>query len=532
MAQVLTIGLDGATWDLLVPMAQAGRLPHLAKLMARGSWGDLRSTVPALTLPAWSSCITGRNPGGHGVFAFRRQSTADYGPGRLANAADLRAPTVWDLAGQGGKRVGVVNVPPSYPLRPVPGFIVGCLLTPPGAPFTAPLEVAGELGPYRIDVPAPRDLRRDAPDFESRALGYLEALREQTVWRGEAVARVVAQRPVDLLMVVFYGPDRVQHFFWADVKEGKGGPIHAAALAVYSAMDDAVGRLVRAAGEDATVLVVSDHGFGDRPERAVHVNRWLADRGLLTRYPLWTLRRKVIRRLFPARWRAHYDTIDHIMVDRRRSRAWAGTIEPRTIGIWVHRRDQYPLGTVSPGPEYEAIRDAIRTGLTALRDEADRPVFTTVARREDLYHGPFVEEAPDLVAVCTKPFGGVFNSLGRDLRAKTLFSPYTEAGYSGTHDPAGIYLFAGPLIRARGRGGELPIEAIAPTTLHLLGLPVPKSFEAPVCTEVLEPDFLARQPIRIVEDEQGETDRGDGGWQSEGDETLIADHLRALGYLE
>src|SRR5436190_17110566 len=113
--QVLIIGLDGATWRLLEPWARAGRLPHLAALMRRGTWGTLRSTVPALTLPAWSSFMTGKNPGAHGVYGFRRLAFDRYDGRGLANARDLRATTIFEVAAAAGRRVGVINVPPSYP---------------------------------------------------------------------------------------------------------------------------------------------------------------------------------------------------------------------------------------------------------------------------------------------------------------------------------------------------------------------------------------------------------------------------------
>src|SRR2546428_13640952 len=114
MAKVLIIGLDGATWRVLEPWARDGRLPNLAVLMARGSWGPLRSTVPALTLPAWSSLATGRNPGGHGVFAFRRLRPDRYDSPRLACARDLRAPPPWGVGRRSGVRVRGANRPPSY----------------------------------------------------------------------------------------------------------------------------------------------------------------------------------------------------------------------------------------------------------------------------------------------------------------------------------------------------------------------------------------------------------------------------------
>jgi predicted AlkP superfamily phosphohydrolase/phosphomutase len=533
--QVLIIGLDGATWRLFEPWARTGRLPHLAALMARGTWGTLRSTVPALTLPAWASFMTGKNPGAHGVFGFRRFAPDRYEPGGLANASDLRAATLWDLAGRAGRRVGVVNVPPSYPIRPVNGYVVSCMLTPPGEPFTDPPEVAAELGDYQIDIPPPGVLRRDAPDYRTRALTYLHGMREQTRQRGEAVLRVMQRRQADLVCVVFYAPDRIQHYFWHcldPTTDGAADPeIATLAADIYTVLDEAVGRLVAAAGPDATTVIISDHGFVPKPARAVHINRWLADQGLVARRPFWTLRRKIIRKLFPAPWRQRYDTMEHILVNRARTRAWAETIFTGTAGIWVHVAGRYPLGCVAPGAEYEAVRRQIAIGLGALHDERGRRVFRCVERREDLYRGPYVAEAPDLLAVCEDDFGVVFESLRRELREQALFGPFEEQGYTGTHDPDGIYLAAGPPIGTLGAHEDYPIESIAPTVLHLLGLPVPRSMEGPVCTSFMREEFLRDHPVRFSDDATDAPAEA-AGWRSGADEAKIADHLRALGYLE
>ena len=320
-----------------------------------------------------------------------------YDSAGLANAGDLRAVRIWDVAAHAGKRVGVINVPPSYPLRPIPnGYLVSCMLTPPGAAFTEPPEVAGELGEYEIDLPPPKNLRRSDPDYHERALTYLQGMRRQTRLRAEATARVMAARPSDGVCVVFYAPDRVQHYFWEYVDPEHPAPggldddVRAALLAVYDELDQAIGRLVDAAGPDANVVLLSDHGFGTKPERSVRVNRWLANQGLLRRHAFWTTRRRVVRKVFPASWRARYDTLDHILVNRARSRAWSEALFTGTAGIWVHVRGRYPLGCVAPGAEYERVRDQILRGLGALTDDSGRRVFHSVQRREDVYRGPYV----------------------------------------------------------------------------------------------------------------------------------------------
>ena len=545
MSKVLIVGLDGATWRLLGPWVRAGRLPHLGSLMARGTWGTLRSTVPALTMPAWASFMTGKNPGQHGIFAFRRLSSNTYEPRGITNASDLRCATLWDLAGRAGKQVGVINVPPSYPIRPVNGFVVSCMLTPPGETrFTDPPEVAAELGDYTINVTVPSGMRSNAPGFAESALSYLDALSDQTRRRASATLRLMERRPWDLLCVVFYAPDRIQHYFW-NYLDGMGEcpdpgdsetalRLRSLVRSIYETLDEELGRLIEAAGPDTAVVILSDHGFAPAPERTVRVNRWLAERGFLHQRWAWRLRRKVIRKLLPRPWRDRYNTIDHILIDRAKTRAWCDAMDdPGTGGIWIHTRDRYPLGCVEPGTQYERLRSNIQEGLRALRDERGFQVFRAVHRREELYSGPYVTEAPDLILECEQRFGLAFSPLSPDLHRRQLFGPFGEGSYvkySGSHDPAGIYLFAGPTIRALGEHEEYPIESIAPTVLHLLGLPVPRTMDGPVCTDVLDRNVLNAHPVQFYDD-QGDRQTELGDWMSKEDEALVEERLRALGYL-
>src|SRR5262249_3240320 len=179
--------------------------------------------------------------------------------------------------------------------------------------------------------------------------------------------------PTDATCVVFYAPDRVQHYFWEYVDPERPAPdgaldedVRAALLAVYDELDRAVGQLVDAAGPEANVILPSHPRFGTKPERSVRSNRWLADRGLLKRHPFWPLRRRIVRKTFPAAWRARYDTLDHILVNRPRSRAWSEALFTGTAGIWVHERGRYPLGCVEPGAEDERGRTQDLEGLRGL----------------------------------------------------------------------------------------------------------------------------------------------------------------------
>jgi len=537
--RVLVVGLDGATFRTLAPWADAGDLPELARLMATGCHGALRSTFPPLTPPAWASFMTGKNPGKHGVFGFRRLAADAYRSGDLITANQLRARTLWDIAGDAGLTVGAINVPPSYPVRPVNGFMVACLMAPPGEPNVIyPSELKSVLGDdYEISIEPPRQLLPNEPDYRAHCLDYLGRLRGLAEQRLAVTLRLMRSRPWDLLSVVFYEPDRIQHFFWSHL--AAAGPtgvppdvvaeIRGAARGIFRQLDAALGELVREAGPDAITFVVSDHGFGPAPKRFVYANRWLADHGFLYARPSWRWRRRLVRRL-PPTLRKRYDTVENVFVDWGRSHAWCEVMETRSGGVWLNVRGRQPEGLVEPGPDYERVREEICRGLAGLREDG-RPVFALVAPREEVYRGPSIELAPDLVLYAAPSHGLMFNGLRPELRAKATFAPFVEYGFTGAHEPAGIFVAGGPGIAAHGRREEAPIEALAPTILALLGVAIPDGMDAAPLLDLLTPEARATTSVSYVADSDP-TPTDDQGWRSDDDRAQVEARLRALGYVE
>ncbi|MFC2046277.1 alkaline phosphatase family protein, partial [Chloroflexota bacterium] len=156
-ARILLIGLDGATLDLIEPWAARGDLPHLANLMEGGAWGRLRSTTPPATFPAWTSLMTGVNPGQHGVFDFTRRVPGSYAV-EFINATYRRQPSIWQLLSEAGKRVGVMGFPATYPPETLNGFQISGFDSPVATgidhSFVSPPElyddIRGAVGPYEI----------------------------------------------------------------------------------------------------------------------------------------------------------------------------------------------------------------------------------------------------------------------------------------------------------------------------------------------------------------------------------------------
>jgi hypothetical protein len=147
--RILVIGLDGATYDLLQPMIQAGWLPNVQRALNEGAHGVLRSTVPPLTAPAWTSFQTGLNPGRHGVFSFQRRSRRHALEREFVNSTSHRwATRLWHWLAQHGLTSGVINLPMTWPPQPMPtgSYLVSGMETPStDHPFTDPPELADEL---------------------------------------------------------------------------------------------------------------------------------------------------------------------------------------------------------------------------------------------------------------------------------------------------------------------------------------------------------------------------------------------------
>jgi predicted AlkP superfamily phosphohydrolase/phosphomutase len=537
--RVLVIGLDGATFRLIEPWVAAGELPEIARLMNAGCHGVLESTFPPLTPPAWTSFMTGKNPGKHGVFGFRHPAGAAYESGAVVTTRSIRARTLWEIVGEAGRTVGAINVVPSYPVRPVNGFMVTCMLAPPGdANVIHPPELRSLLGDdYQPAIKPPQRLMVDDPDYAERALAYIRDLRRLAERRLEVALRLMDAKPCDLLTVILYEPDRLQHFFWRHLSgDGPAGAdsatvaaIRREARALYRLVDASVGALVRASGPETATLLVSDHGFGPAPERLVSMNRYLADHGWLRGRRNWRWRRRLARSL-PEPLRRRYETVEHVYVDWRRSRAWCEILETRCAGIWLNVRGRQREGSVAPGAEYEDVRSALVRELGLLEEDGQR-VFERVARREEVYQGPYVDAAPDLLVYTTPRFGFRLDALRVEMRHTVTFSDFVEQGLTGAHDPHGIYVAAGPGIASRGRAAPAPIEALAPTVLCLLGLPVPDGMDAAPLRELLTPAAAATLAVRYEPDRDPAAE-GPDGWESPADQAEVEAQLRALGYVE
>jgi predicted AlkP superfamily phosphohydrolase/phosphomutase len=553
--RVLVIGLDGATFRLIKPMVAAGELPVLGGLVAGGAHGVLRSTIQPSSEQAWVTFMTGVQNGKHGIFGFVERMPGSYEL-RYTNGSSQKARTIWRTLSDRGRDVIVVNVPMTYPPEPVHGVLVGGLMTPSErSRFTYPATVYQELrqavGNYRLDVDIETGTLREAGEAD-----LLESIAEMTRLRTEAVKYLAATRDWDLLCVVYGSIDRVSHKFWKYMEKSSSGK-ERIVPEVYRLMDSAVGELLSSLADESTVvMIVSDHGFGPL-KKAFFLNQWLREHGFLCHVEKehagassllgagvnGMLRRGV--RYLDRQWmrgakRAAFALWPGLKGKLHSSMAQQGIDWDRTLAygcgtmgnIYLNLRGREPAGIVEPGEEYEAIRDRLIGELRELRDaETGCPIFDAVYRREEIYSGPCLDLAPDVVGLLDPTYhvasvdwrtapGDVVTRLGDQL----LF----VGGLTGQHDMEGIMIANGPGIRQGAEVEGAGIVDIAPTLLAVLDEPIPPEMDGRVLAELFAAELAAAtsspsQPVG--------GDEPNGEAYSEEEAAEIASRLRGLGYI-
>jgi predicted AlkP superfamily phosphohydrolase/phosphomutase len=395
-----------------------------------------------------------RNPGALGFYGFRNRRDHSYDQLVFADSRAVKVPRVWDLLSARGRSVIVLGVPQTYPVNRVNGVMVSCFLTPETetSQYTYPAELKGEIerlvGHYMVDV---EDFRTDDKD---RLLADIE---EMTAKRFHVAEHLLETRPWELFFMVEMGTDRIHHGFWrfADPEHRlyePGNPYESAMLDYYRALDEKLGRLLRFAGEDTAVLVLSDHG-AKRMDGGICVNEWLCREGYL-----------VLREEPGGPTRFTPD-----LVDWGRTTAWGeGGYYCR---LFLNVRGREPQGLVAP-EDYERVRGELKAKLEALGDEQGRPIGTIAHRPEELY-SECRGIPPDLLVY----FGDLYwRSVGQ-VGTGTVHVFENDTGPDdANHAFEGLYvLVAGGVVP--GRGPERDLRDVAPTLLSLLGEPVPPDME-------------------------------------------------------
>jgi len=511
---VLVVGWDGAEPSLINKLLSRGRLPNLARLIASGRQTHLRSTIRPESSVAWTSFATGVNPGQHGIFGFMRFQP-DFYHTRLVSSADVKQPFFWEVLSRHGYRVGILNMPMTYPPRPVNGWLVCGMMTPSSAStFTYPSELSAWLlkRKYVIDSD-PIDLT--GLDREA----YVEHLASLVRMRTEIACDLLSQGEHHLGIVVFTELDRLQHFFWADMDAHHPfhpeRPLPDAIYAHYEALDDSLGELLRLTGQDTEVIVMSDHGFGPFARR-FYVNSWLIGEGFLrlkeerasiegnlTLRLLNIVKKFGFMRLLKQRFFDKRSIVKAVeqnlfidLIDWTSTKAWFS----EAGGIRINLKGREPQGAVCETDKECVIEDIIRR-LKNIRID-NRNIFSIVSRAEELYRGSELAFCPDIILLpLYDPHNPYLNHQINSYNKNDLNQVFSSSfPRSGDHFLYGYF--------ASNKKIEEPVSEITDLTRYIMSKFDVKS------DSLYAPEDRRLQQIK------------------HSDEEAVKRRLRALGYLE
>ena len=485
--KVMIIGLDGATFDLIKPWVNDGELPSFKRITEDGCYGILESTIPHITPPAWTSMTTGKNPGKHGIFDFMSmERTGDSWKLKLYNSRSKKSKEIWDYLDN--KKSIVVNVPLTYPPRPINGIMITGMFTPDikNSDFTYPKEFK-------------REILKSFPDYvielnwniyKGKERKFLEDLYKMTEERIK-LFWYLFEKEWDFLFFVFVGTDRMQHIIWDEKK----------LLGYYQYLDKFLGKVLNALeNKNINLFLVSDHGFS-KIKKSVHINTLLKEEGFLE------MRRNnenLLNKLGISKER-----LSQFLVKYKLSKIYTAlppkilhiirkSVPGKSNPVYDLNLENSIAAMVGSGSIFiteknsdnlKEIKSKLKSKLENLKDpDTKEKIIEKVFRKEEIYSGPMINKAPDLLLLPTKGY-----SLVHEVATTIIERPNFK---KADHALNGIFLAYGPGVKKGNKIENAKIYDIAPTILHILGSPIPNDMDGKVLKEIFEEDseFAKRKP--------------------------------------
>lgn len=560
--KILVIGLDGATLHLVKKWATDGFLPNLAHIMTEGSFGHLKTVPNQNSAPAWSSFMTGKNPGKHGIYHFYEINEGSYDI-RFLNGNDVKSEPVWSILSHAQKKVGVMNVPMTYPAKPVNGYVIAGLDAPgkESEGFTYPECLSAELSSVVPDYVIEPGISSFVANrrYDLAVEMAIKSINARSV----AAKYLMKKYPWDFFMVVFRESDVIQHYFWKFMEEGlladksfSERTAYADTIQqIYQKLDIEIGRLISELPQDIYIMVLSDHGSAAAEGGPPYINYILNHMGLLKfKDGTGSVKSKLAGKTlnFLQRY-TDRKTKEHLLrhfpklrdklnsqrcfsgLDWLKTKAFA---EPTRMEIWLNLKGREPDGIVSPGDEYDRLCQEIKKLFFRWHDPVTgKKVIKNVYTRAEIYHGEYLNKAPDILILFEDDIkvNGVALVNGNGVIEYVNCPPDIADALTvnGAHRDNGLFMLMGPGIKSGYEFSGARITDLTPTLLYLSGVCIPPDMDGIPLTDLFEEELKdsrncmqGEHPASVSGPERETTGYGDR------EAAIIEERLRALGYID
>jgi len=390
--KLFIFGIDGGTFDVIDPLIAEGFLPNLASLVARGSSARMSCTWPAHTAPGWTSMMTARFPGQHGIFQFFDTQEKNYGS-RIVGSNDYGCSTLWDWLEQQGWTLGLINIPMTHPPRRLPGYQISWPLMN-TLRYSEPKALLGEMACHGAHF------QSDLATMYRGDLNYIHEALANTEARFNSLKYLLAKHPVDAVMMVLTEADRVCHHYWhfsdpthPQFSPGVDATLTEAIRLIYQAIDGVLGDALRLIPADATIVVISDHGFG-AGHSAFGINLFLESAGLLSTRAVRDSSSDVAKEPSSV---ASWFSDGARQIDWGRTQVYSPV--PGSFGLNVNLKGRQRQGIVAEQDRHRLLDEVSALLRTVLLPSTGYPAFADVVIREKAYQGLNCYRAPDLLLI-------------------------------------------------------------------------------------------------------------------------------------
>jgi len=427
--------------------------PNIKIMLEHGVHGKLRTCDPPITIPAWMVMSTGKKAGTLGLYGFRHRKGNSYDDFWIATSYNIKEPKVWDIIAEKGLRSCILGLPPSYPVQPINGCLVSGFITPDiTSNYTYPPELKDEIkkhvGNYILDA----NFR-----IEDKT-SLLREIYEMTKIHFKTVKYLMKNKNWDYFKFVIIGLDRFHHAFWKyyDKKHSKykaGNQFEGEMRRFYQYLDQEIGEILDLLSENTITMIVSDHGV-KAMKGLICVNMALEQLGLL----------KFKKKPKPG------TRIGDAEIDWFKSYAWGWGGYYARIFLNVEGREA--RGIIKK-KDYEKTRSKIAQKLRNIKDDQGNRMNTKVYRPEDLFQ-TIRGDSPDLMVYFDDLNWRSAGTIGYD----SMYLKDNDTGPDdAVHDYHGIFIIYDPKNKNGKDLGIKNILDIAPTSLKLFGIEVPKDME-------------------------------------------------------